>query len=139
MKLASYKGTRPGFPGLFNVATRAWLHGPYSHTELVFSDGMCASSSFLDGGVRFKRIDLDPAKWDLVDCPGDEAYARAWFKKHDGEPFDVLGLIGFVGPRGLQNQWKWFCSESIGAALQIPQPWRLDTCVLPIVVQQRVK
>ena len=139
MKIASYKGTRSGLAGAFNIATRWWLDGPYSHTELIFSDGVCASSSFLHGGVRFKRIEFDPEHWDIIDCPGDEAAARAWFEAHEGEPFDVLGLAGFIGPRGMQDQWKWFCSESIGAALGIPDPWRFDPVAFPILIAQRVK
>lgn len=139
MRLASYKGTRPGLSGLFNVATRWWLGGPYSHTELIFSDGACASSSFLDGGVRFKRIEFDPEHWDIIDCLGDEDAARAWFDAHEGDGYDVLGLIGFVWRRSTHERGKWFCNEAIGAALGIPDPWRFEPVTFPILISQRVK
>lgn len=67
MKLALYKSTRPGLPGLYNRLVRWWTDSEYSHCELVFSDGMCGSSSWLDGGVRLKRIELDPDHWDVID------------------------------------------------------------------------
>lgn len=49
-----------------------WTGSIYSHCELVV-DGACYSSSAMDGGVRCKRIDLDPEKWDVVDLPWAEA------------------------------------------------------------------
>ena len=69
MKAAFYKETRPGLPGIYNRLVRWWTKSPYSHVELVVSTGRAWSSSFEDGGVRSKLIDLDPAKWDLVDLP----------------------------------------------------------------------
>lgn len=137
MRLASYKGTRPGLPGLFNALVRWWCDGPYSHNELIFSDGVCASSANLDGGLRFKVFEPDPAKWDVIDIEGDEAKAREWFANHDMDGYDLLGLFGFVWRRGVQDKDKWFCSEAIAEALGIEDSWRFDPCQLPIVLQQR--
>lgn len=134
MKLACYKGTRPGLRGLFNVMVRWWLSGPYSHCELVFSDGVCASSSWMDGGVRFKAIDLDPAKWDIFDINGDEQAARQWFEQHAGQPYDVLGLLGFVWRRGTQERGKWTCGEAVAASLGKRDPHRVDPCIITLIV-----
>src|SRR3546814_7608950 len=41
--------------GIYSRVTRLVDGGPYSHCELVFSDGLSASASFIDGGVRFKH------------------------------------------------------------------------------------
>lgn len=41
----------------------------YSHCEMVVDDGCCYSSSAMDDGVRRKKIELDPLKWDLVLLP----------------------------------------------------------------------
>lgn len=139
MKLALYKGTRPGLPGVYNRLVRWWTASPYSHCELVFSDGMCASSSWLDGGVRMKRIDFDPANWDVIDIKGDEGRAREWFANHDMDGYDMLGLFGFVWRRGIQDKGKWFCSEAIAEALGIKDSWRIDPCLLPIVLAERSK
>lgn len=131
MKIAFYKATRPGIQGLFNVLTRWWTNGPYSHCELVLEErngeSLCGSSSFIDGGVRLKWITLDPTHWDLVDVDGifnTREQALAWFQQHEGQGYDVLGLLGFVWRRADGNRHKWVCSESVGAALGIQQPWR---------------
>ena len=77
MKVALYKGKRGGFAGVFDAAVRWWTRGAYSHVELVFSDGMAASSSTRDGGVRFKRIDFKPEHWDFIELKVDEEQLRA--------------------------------------------------------------
>lgn len=45
MIAAFYKSTRPGWTGLYNRIIRWWERGDYSHCELIFSDGLAASSS----------------------------------------------------------------------------------------------
>ena len=78
MKAAFYKATRPGLQGLYSRAARAVDRGPYSHCELVFSDGLSGSASYIDGGVRLKRIDFDPEHWDFIELPAHlEPAARA--------------------------------------------------------------
>lgn len=133
LRAAFYKGTHAGLPGVYNRLVRWWTRSPYSHVELIFFDGgpaadsQAASSSYMDGGVRFKWFTFDPALWDFVDLP--EAMAKpalAWFDAHEGEAYDLLGNVHFVlsaigGERG-----KWFCSEAVGAALGMPDPDRFD-------------
>ena len=118
MKLAFYKGTRTGLAGLYNRLVRLIDGSIYSHAEVVFSDGMAASSSYMDGGVRFKTISFDPAKWDLVDAPAwfDEDRARAWFVAHDGAAYDLAGNLRFVLPFWPHSRSKWFCTEAIAAS-----------------------
>jgi hypothetical protein len=81
MKVALYKGKRGGFAGAFDASVRWWTRGPYSHVELVFSDGMSASASARDGGVRFKRIDFKPEHWDFIDLSVDEEHLRTLILK----------------------------------------------------------
>lgn len=122
-----YKSTRPGMSGLYNRLVRWWDRGIYSHCEVVFSDGMSASSSYLDNGVRFKDITYDTSKWDFFDVPDVyEAEARGWFIKHNGQGYNLVGnvrfAIGFLAP----SKNKWFCSESIAASLGLSEPWRMS-------------
>ena len=124
MKVAFYKATRPGWQGLYSRLARLVDRGPYSHAELIFSDGMSASASYIDGGVRFKKIDYDPAHWDFVDVAGDEGAAMAWFIEHNGASYDLIGNLSFLCPLIPHSRRKWFCSEAIAAALGIPDPWR---------------
>jgi hypothetical protein len=138
MILASFKGNRSGLAALFSIVVRWWLGGRYSHTELIFSDGLAGSSSAQDGGVRLKRITFDPDRWDFIEVDGDEAKARQWFEDHAGQGFDYLGLLGFVWRRSTQVKARFFCSESVAAALGFDEPHRMDPCTLPTIFK-RVK
>jgi hypothetical protein len=121
LRLALYKGTRPGLAGVYNRLVRWVDGGPYSHAELVFSDGTAWSASYMDGGVRAKRITFGPDKWDLLPLPGfDEAKARAWFDRHSGAGYDLAGNLKFVIGWWPHSGSRWFCTEAIAAALGLP-------------------
>lgn len=123
LKLALYKGTKPGIPGIYNRLVRWWTRSQYSHVEIVFSDGWCGSSSFQDGGVRLKQIDFKSENWDFVALPADlEAFARDWFRHHAGLKYDVLGNLQFILPFIPSSRNRWFCSEAAGAALDLSMP-----------------
>lgn len=137
IKIAFYKGTRPGIKGVYNIGVRAWTRSDYSHVELIFPNGQAASSSAEDGGVRYNDIDFDAKNWDILTLPAAlfEARARNWFDEHEGEGYDFLGnvhfVIGFVGG----TKKRWFCSEAVGTALGIPASERLDPGTLYAVVK----
>ena len=125
MYAAYYKATRPGWQGIYSRAVRVIDRGPYSHCELVFSDGLSGSASCIDGGVRFKRIAYDPAHWDFMALPDElEPYARDWFERNAGAPYDLMGNVRFVLPWVRDSETGWFCSEAFGAALRWREPWR---------------
>ena len=126
MKAAFYKGTHVGIPGIYNRVVRWWEPGQYSHCELVFSDGLAASSSYMDGGVRFKQIDFKPDNWDFIELPGHlEPAARAWFTAHNGEPYDLRGNLRFALDFIPDDSNKSFCSKALGESLGIEEAWRL--------------
>lgn len=140
--VALYKSQRPGVAGLYNRFVRFWEQGSYSHCELVFSDGMSASSSFEDGGIRFKKIEYSPDRWDLVEIdPSLEHAAREWFGTHQGKKYDILGNIrfclGFLG----HSRNRYFCSEAVASALGLQDPWRFGpnglSAVLPLLKTQK--
>lgn len=136
LRAAFYKGTRPGIPGLYNRLVRWFERGQYSHSELVFSDGMSASASYMDGGVRFKSIAYDSARWDFIDLPPDrEAAAREWFEKYKGEGYDVMGNVRFMFGWIADGGDKWFCSEAMAAALGIKDPFRYGPNILYSTLQ----
>ena len=125
MRVAFYKGTRPGIAGIYNRLVRWWCQGQYSHCELIFADGVAASASFADGGVRFKAIDFDPANWDFVDVPhANEAAARDWFSLREGASYDLVGNLRFIVSPLPDDPNRYFCSESVMAALGFAHPWR---------------
>jgi hypothetical protein len=136
-RIAFYRGTRPGIAGLYNRLGR-WLdHGPYSHAELVFSDGMSGSASYMDHGVRIKYIGYTSGDWDFVEIPARfELVARNWFIGERGKKYDLMGNInaafGFVP----HSRDKWFCSEAIAAALGLNEAWRFKPNGLRAILKE---
>lgn len=129
MKVALYKGTHTGISGLYNVLTRYLDRGMYSHCELVLSDGISCSSSYLDGGVRFKQVDYSKVdNWDFLDIPDPtgelEFNAFLWFKLHEGCKYDLLGNLRFVSNAVKDDSSKWFCSEAVMASLGFTEAYR---------------
>jgi hypothetical protein len=136
MKVAFYKAkTR-----LFNRLVSWYDKSPYSHCEIVLDTetSLCGSSSFRDGGVRMKVIDLDPQHWDILDIElssQDQILVKAWFELHSGQGYDTLGLLGFLFRREQGNKSKWFCSEAIAASLGYSEPFRFDPATLYSVLK----
>ena len=127
LRIAFYKGTRPGFAGIYNRLVRWWTSSTYSHVELVLPTGRAWSASFADGGVRSKLIAFDPLHWDFIDLPGELVReAESWFEAHRGAKYDILGNVRFVLGPIRQGEKRWFCSEAVAAALGLPNPWRYD-------------
>lgn len=137
IKVAFYKGTRPGLAGIYSYAVRGWTRSPYSHVEAIFSDGMAASSSFTDGGVRFKRIAFDPNNWDFLEIECDEATVRQWFSLREGKAYDLTGNLSFIIGFIPDGKDKWSCAESVAAALGLPDAWRYSPAILYSVLSSK--
>ena len=133
--LAFYDGRACGtwFDRLVAAHDRGRAAGPFSHVELVFDLrprglSLCFSSSWRDGGVRFKPIDLAAGcgrhgarKWTLVPVPATAArvaLVRAWCERRVGGRYDVPGVLAFKLPLVRHRLNWWFCSEICCAALQ---------------------
>lgn len=54
---------------------------------------LCVSRSFADGDVRVMLIQIDPTNWDVTEAVVD---SRQWLKLHNGQPYDILGLVGVI-------------------------------------------
>ena len=128
MKIAFYKGRKR----LFNRLVCWYCRGRFSHVELVLreEDGVstCASSSFMDGGVRIKKIILDPEHWEVIETSADLDTALFWLDRHLGNKYDILGILGFLFRRIKQDRRKFFCNEAVGEMLGEIDPWRFDPC-----------
>ena len=139
-QLAFYRGTRPGIPGAYNWLVRTRGRGEYSHVEMVFSDDLSASSSFADGGVRFKKIDYSADHWDFIDLPKElEHRARRYFAQRVGMKYDLMGnvhlTIGFLP----QSSNRLFCSEAIMEALGFDEAWRFEPNACYVAVKRLVQ
>lgn len=135
LRAAFYKSTHPGLPGVYNRLVRWWTRSEYSHVELLLAGPggydsnlyFAASASAMDGGVRFKYIDFDPALWDFIDLPEQLVDgAWSWFLANEGAAYDYLGNVHFVLSPVAGSKRKWFCSEAVAAALGIPDSGRFD-------------
>tara|TARA_R110001599_G_scaffold171353_1_gene362445 strand:+ start:462448 stop:463005 length:558 start_codon:yes stop_codon:yes gene_type:complete len=87
------------------------------------------------GGVRFKRIKLDPAKWEIDECPGDANKAAHWFKAHQGRLYDWQLMVGFVAWLIPNKDGRFMCSESVAEAIGIKDAFRIDPCILKHINQ----
>lgn len=81
------------------------------------------------GGVRFKRIVLNPNHWDVRRVALNQALGAAdWFRAHEGELYDWQLILGFVSWVIPHKAMRWTCSEACAAALCVPEDdaWRFD-------------
>ena len=82
------------------------------------------------GGVRFKRIALNPAHWDVLPMRADPLNAARWFAEHQGAPYDWQLIAGFMAWFVPGKDGRWTCSEAGAAAVGVPEKdaWRVDPC-----------
>lgn len=118
MKLAFYKGPGDWITKAIRVLTR----GPYSHVELVFTDGVrFAASGRMPKGVHF-RYTPHGEGWDYIAIaasPDQERVARTFASVLVGSPFKWKGVFRFLCPLlGDGPNSHWYCSELILWMLQ---------------------
>lgn len=100
---------------LCDAITKIFTRGKYSHCEIAIAlpNGRfeCYSSSYRDGGVRVKTMELPTQKWELLLLDGlSESEVWRYFKVTKGKHYDLFGALGCViGIRHHPN--KFFCSE----------------------------
>lgn len=80
------------------------------------------------GGVRFKRIALDPSRWGMQRVAAPPLQAAQWFKQHEGELYDWQLILGFISWAIPHKATRWTCSKAGAAALGVPEDdaWRFD-------------
>jgi hypothetical protein len=137
MKFAFYRGQY----GTHLDHLITWrTNGPYSHCEAVIEERggnlcHCASSSIQDGGVRFKDIALDAAKWDVIEVAAvDVKGVLTWFTANEGLPYDAKGAMNFLFPMGEEVK-GYFCSEAIAEAIGMKDAWRFEPNALAAVLE----
>ena len=70
-----------------------------------------ASASLRDGGVRSKRVRLDPAHWWMVDVPQwDARHSVELLGTTNGLAYDWRGAVA-TAFLGSQDRDRWFCNE----------------------------
>ncbi len=139
MSAVFFKGTREGAAGDTDKLVRKMTNGPYSHSALLFSDGVLGEATNVDdAGVRFRaNLVLSSKDWDFVELSDfDEAVARAWFTQHEGAPYDYNGAMRMTDSSLKQDPNAWYCSEACTAALGLPRPWATSSNSLYVTLTQ---
>ena len=106
-----------------NALVRWWKRSKYSHCELVIN-GVCYSSSVMDGGVRAKVIELDPEKWDLIDLPwASPTLTFDYYDYTKGQHYSWWSILwSQFFSRETDEPKASFCSEWCASALGLPTP-----------------
>ena len=122
MKLAFYIGDHAGDTWTVRAGariTRRVQKGPYAvfthveaiHEEHVNGTVVIASASLRDGGVRSKRVRLNPLHWRIVDVPAwDVAQSIDLLETTRGALYDLQGAIA-TAFLGHEDSARWFCNE----------------------------
>lgn len=125
MKVALFVGDHKGDTLLVRAGwamTRKVQKGPFgiiTHTENIHEehgDGSVtiASSSIRDGGVRAKRVTLNPANWWIADVPQWNVNGSSTLLDCTlGQKYDIRGAIATVF-LGSEDNTRWFCNEWCG-------------------------
>lgn len=119
IRIAFYKAENGKFIDKF---ISFFTNSIYSHCEIVFDDGMCASASQRDGGVRFKQIILSH-NWDVYELVDENSaeVVREWFVAHEDNTYDYPGALGSFLKINLSSPMKKFCSQACAIVLGITE------------------
>ena len=106
-----------------NWAIRKWTGSQESHCELVV-DGLAYSSSLMDGGVRVKYIEWNPAHWEFIPIPwASKEDVISHYNKTKSNKYGWWSLItSQVFNRNRDEGNADFCSGWCAEALNIPNP-----------------
>lgn len=92
----------------------------------------CVSSSWLDGGVRYKYMPLPADKWRMYEIDA-AVHPAQWHEANMRKGYDVLGLLGIVLPPMGHSRRRWFCSEAAADMLGLREPHIYDLRTLESV------
>jgi hypothetical protein len=98
---------------------RFWTNSPYSHCELLFSDGTRFGIDLNQKAKFYKNTDYD--NWDVLEFEGgNEEVTRNSCNELVGCNYDLFGVIFCqIFPWGWEDPVKWFCSELCVDRLQV--------------------
>ena len=91
--------------------------------------------------MRGKKMQLNPADWDLVPMPNiTENDVMYFLTQHKGEKYDLIGCVRSVIPFvSREHPEKWFCSEVCATLIGHAEPWRMHPGVLHMVESSGAK
>lgn len=112
---------RKNAPGLFPKLIRWWTSSPYSHCEVIFSNGFTFSADIEEFKTRFKSVSHNPDEWDIIKIPIEriiEYKVYDFCLNEENCLYDIIGIFfSQIIPISFENPWWWFCSENAVACL----------------------
>ena len=123
IKIAFYKGEWE----FVNRIVRWWTKSPYSHAELVLSDGATwiGISPFLKSEVSARKKDgINLNEWEFIEfdiTQEQNDIIMQFYEETKGNRYDWFGMIAsqLLSPFVLKQRGHWYCSEWIAYALRI--------------------
>lgn len=82
------------------------------------------------GGCRFKRIRLDPARWDVVRYPADAYAAARMAFALEGSLYGWQLILGYLSWLIPAKSGRYTCSQIAAQLGGFADAWRFDCCVL---------
>jgi hypothetical protein len=132
---------RHGDDRAFSRVVTFFRGGDSAHCEAAHawsgSEHECVSSSFVDGGLRPKKLDLPKEKWRIYEVPAAE-HPLEYIKRRSVNgriKYDVWGLLGVLWPRLGHSVNREFCVETCGAIIGLQEPHLFDLRTLENVCQ----
>lgn len=112
---------RPERPNWFQRLIRWRTLGEYSHVAVAFStdSGWFEVWEAREGGIRMSMYKALPGEPVPFTCTKEQRdLIRRWWERHDGAPYDAVGLIELATGKRSSRKEAWFCSEAATASLQ---------------------
>jgi hypothetical protein len=101
---------------------RWWTKSPYSHCEIIFSNGQTFSAFIEERKTSMKTKVYSDNSWDIIELPIDkeaEYMVYEWCMNEMNCGYDFIGIIfSQIIKLSRESKEKWFCSEVCCAALQ---------------------
>uniref|UniRef100_A0A6M3MHQ2 Uncharacterized protein n=1 Tax=viral metagenome TaxID=1070528 RepID=A0A6M3MHQ2_9ZZZZ len=89
------------------------------------------------GGVRMKRIVLNPKKWTLDPVTTNPIAAAQWARDNEGRLYDWQLILGFVSWLIPRKKSRVMCTGAALEMLGVPHAWRFDPCSAQALVSWR--
>lgn len=92
------------------------------------------------GGIRFKRIRLEPERWEVKPYKHCAKTAAIWFLGHEGAAYDWGQILGFIyWPVAClfpQKEGRWTCSAATAACVGYTRPELFHPAIVRAMVSQ---
>jgi len=132
IKLAFYKNYKRDILdysiAVFQFLFLAGKHSKYTHTEINIR-GLSYTSSYVDGGVRKKKINYSEENWEVLEFEvSAESVDKmlSFFENEEGKKYDLLNIFfaQFLHIP-IERKDRWICSEICAKMLDLTDEFKM--------------